>query len=110
MDQQGGLRQKTCWRCAGRVAGSRRWVDGFDHRKSQAIGVAIPGPPFNLEDADLVEIPVHDADLSTSGALSLVDVPPFLRTEGHLIEKLFVVVAAALLGSTLQWGSDYLTY
>ena len=87
MDQQGGLRQKTCWRCAGRVAGSRRWVDGFDHRKSQAIGVAIPGPPFNLEDADLVEIPVHDADLSTSGALSLVDVPPFLRTEGHFIEK-----------------------
>ena len=62
--------------------------------------------PFNLEDAD----PRHDADLSTSGALSLVDVPPFLRTEGHLIEKLFVVVAAALLGSTLQWGSDYLTY
>ena len=73
--------------------------------------VAIPGPPFNLEDADLVEIPVHDADLSTSGALSLVDVPPFLRTEGHLIEKLFVVVAAALLGrATLHWGSNYLTY
>jgi hypothetical protein len=40
----------------------------------------------------------------------LVDVPPFLRTEGHLIEKLFVVVAAASLGLTLQWGSDCLTY
>ena len=57
-----------------------------------------------------IEIPRHEADLSTSGTLSLVDFPPFLRTEGHLIEKLFVVVATALLGSTLQWGSDYLTY
>jgi hypothetical protein len=53
--------------------------------------------------------PRQDADLSASGALSLVDVPPFLRTEGYLIEKLFVVVAAALLGPTLSWGSDYLS-
>jgi len=83
------------------------------------LGVAVGDPlrsPLTVRLApdwmmlNLVEIPVHDADLSTSGAPSLVDVPPFLRTEGHLIEKLFVVVAAALLGSTLQWGSDYLTY
>ena len=83
------------------------------------LGVAVGDPlrsPLTVRLApdwmtlNLVEIPVHDADLSTSGAPSLVDVPPFLRTEGHLIEKLFVVVAAALLGSTLQWGSDFLTY
>lgn len=63
------------------------------------IGIATP-----------VEIPRPDADSSTTGALSLVDVPPFLRTEGHLIEKLFVVVAAASLGPTLQGSCDRLNY
>ena len=77
----------------------RRWVDRFDHCKSQADWRRVS-----------CRHPRHDADLSTSWALPLVDVPPFLRTEGHLVEKLFVVVAAVLLGSTLQWGSDYLTY
>src|SRR5262249_11364852 len=64
-------------------------------------------------------------DLSTTGARSPVDVPPLPRTEGHFIKKLFMVVAASLLGSTrrrrhrvlamrllfvLQWSSDHLTY
>jgi hypothetical protein len=63
--------------------------------------------------------PRGDVDLSTSTAvLSVVDVPPLPGTEGRLIQKLFLVVAAGLLGSRLlsmpllfvpQWGGGHLT-
>jgi hypothetical protein len=60
-----------------------------------------------------------EIDLSTSTAmLSVIVVPPLPGTEGRLVQKLFLVVAARLLGSRVlsmrllfvpQWGGGHLT-
>ena len=102
----------------------RSWLDQGDGSVVSIVNRNQNGIRFYL--AHHFSVPRKDVDLSTTcaGAQSLVDVPPIPRTEGYFIKKLFMVVAASLLGSTrrhrhrglamrllfvLQWSSDHLT-